>query len=317
MKTPVQRYAMPALALVAALIVPLLGGNYLHFLLATLLIYSLVGMGMVVLTGWGGYISIGHAALWAVGAYGSALLITKLGLPFLLAVPLAAVIAAAFGALIAIPALRVHGHYLAIATLGFALLLQQLLFEWESLTGGRQGLFVPRPSIFGYELVNDFEFVYLLVLVVAVAAWLVRNFRESPTGHALIALKNSPIAAQCAGASRPRHLFIAFTFSAFLTGLSGALFGSLIGYLSTETFTLATSVAFLTLVVVGGVESIWGALLGAAFLTLAPELFRNLKGAQTVVYGLTLIVCIHVLPGGLASLPARLRGLLASRKERP
>jgi branched-chain amino acid transport system permease protein len=317
MKTPFQRYAMPALVLVAALIAPLLGGNYLHFLLATLLIYSLVGMGMVVLTGWGGYISIGHAALWAVGAYGCALFINKLGLPFLLAVPLAAVVAAVFGALIAIPALRVHGHYLAIATLGFALLLQQVLFEWESLTGGRQGLFVPRPSIFGHELVNDFEFVYLLVLVVAVAAWLVRNFRESPTGHALIALKNSPIAAQCAGASRPLHLFIAFTFSAFLTGLSGALYGSLIGYLSTETFTLATSVAFLTLVVVGGVESIWGALLGAAFLTLAPEVFRNLKGAQTVVYGLTLMVCIHVLPGGLASLPARLRSLLASRKERP
>lgn len=317
MKTPLQRHALPALVFVGALIAPLLGGNYLHFLLATLLIYSLVGMGMVVLTGWGGYISIGHAALWAVGAYGSALLVTKLGMPFLLAVPLAAVITTGFGALIAIPALRVHGHYLAIATLGFALLLQQMLFEWESLTGGRQGLFVPRPSVFGHELVNDKEFVYLLIAVVAVAAWLVRNFRESPTGHALVALRDNPIAAQCAGASRPRHLFIAFTFSAFLTGLSGALYGSLIGFLSTETFTLATSVAFLTLVVVGGVESIWGALLGAAFLTLAPELFRSLKGAQTVVYGLTLMVCIHVLPGGLASLPSRIRALLARRKERP
>lgn len=309
-----RRLAHVALCLLA-LALPLAGGNYLHFLLASVLVYTLVGLGTVVLTGWGGYISLGHAALWAVGAYGSALLQTRLGLPFLLAVPLAGLLTALFGALIALPALRVQGHYLAIATLGFALLLQQVLFEWESLTGGRQGLFVPRPSLFGHELASDFEYVYLLMGIVALAVWIVRNFRRSPTGNNLVLLKLNPIAAQCGGASRAFHLFVAFTLSAFLTGVSGALYGALIGFLSTETFTLATSVAFLTLAVVGGIESLWGALLGAIFLTFAPELMRSFKGGQTVVYGVTLMLCIHLLPGGFASLPAQLRALWKRKKE--
>ncbi|MDQ8020178.1 MAG: branched-chain amino acid ABC transporter permease, partial [Bordetella sp.] len=203
-------WTLRAILCLLALALPLAGGNYLHFLLASVLVYTLVGLGMVVLTGWGGYISIGHAALWAVGAYGGAVLETRLGVPFMLAVPLAGLIAALFGALIAVPALRVQGHYLAIATLGFALLLQQVLFEWESLTGGRQGLFVPRPSVFGVELENDFGYVYLLMAIVAAAAWLVNNFRRSPTGRSLLMLKASPIAAQCGGASRAYHLFLAF-----------------------------------------------------------------------------------------------------------
>lgn len=307
-------WTLRAILCLLALALPLAGGNYLHFLLASVLVYTLVGLGMVVLTGWGGYISIGHAALWAVGAYGGAIFETRLGMPFMLAVPLAGLIAALFGALIAVPALRVQGHYLAIATLGFALLLQQVLFEWESLTGGRQGLFVPRPSVFGVELENDFGYVYLLMAIVAFAAWLVNNFRRSPTGRSLLMLKASPIAAQCGGASRAYHLFLAFTLSAFLTGVSGALYGPLIGFLSTETFTLATSVAFLTLVVVGGVGSLRGALLGAVFLTFAPEVLRSFKGGQTVIYGVVLMLCIHVLPGGLASLPKQLRDAWRRRK---
>ena len=116
------------------------------------MIYALVALSFNVLLGLGGQISIGHAAFWAIGAYACALSVIKLGLPFLLGVAAAGIMAALFGALVALPALRVQGHYLAIATLGFALIVQQVLFEWETLTGGRQGLFVPRPSLFGVEL---------------------------------------------------------------------------------------------------------------------------------------------------------------------
>lgn len=300
-----------SVVLVALLVAPWFGSHYLHFLLATVMVYTLIGLSLNVLLGLGGQISIGHAGFWALGAYGAALLVTKLEMPFLLSVLLAGGLAAVFGALLALPALRVQGHYLAIATLGFALFIQQALFEWESLTGGRQGLSVPRPQVAGFQFANDQEYYYLLLLVVAVCAWLAGNLRSSHTGHALRALKMSPTAAQCAGIGRGRHLLVAFTTSAFLTGLSGALYAPLIGHLTTETFTLAASLSFLTMAVIGGLSSRGGALLGAIYLTLAPELFRELKDAQMVVYGLTLIACMHFLPGGLVSIPSRLRALWA------
>lgn len=302
--------------LVVLLAAPWFGSHYLHFLLASIMIYTLVGLSLNVLIGLGGQISIGHAGFWALGAYGSALLITKLGVPFLVGMLLGGCIAAVFGALLALPALRVQGHYLAIATLGFALFIQQVLFEWESLTGGRQGLSVPRPQVAGFEFTNDLEYYYLLLAVVLACAWLAGNLKSSHTGHALQALRMSPTAAQCAGIGRARHLLVAFTISAFFTGVSGALYAPLIGHLTTETFSLATSLSFLTMAVIGGLTSMGGAILGAVYLTLAPELFRELKSAQMVVYGLTLIACMHFLPNGLVSIPSRLRALFVRFRER-
>jgi branched-chain amino acid transport system permease protein len=300
--------------LAALAVAPFFGSYYLHFLLATLVVYALVALSMVVLIGLGGQISIGHAAFWAIGAYGSTLLVTKLGLPFLPAVFAGGLFAAVFGAVLAIPALRVQGHYLAIATLGFALFIQQVLFEWESLTGGRQGLFVPRPEIGGYTFENDFEYFYLLLAFLLFFGWTVDNLRRSQTGVALRALKTSPIAAQCAGVSRVYHLFVAFIISAFLAGISGALYAPLIGHISTETFSLDTSLAFLTMSVIGGLNSVAGATLGAMYLTLAPEIFRELKSAQMVVYGLTLIFFMHFLPGGLASIGQRVWKFWSERR---
>src|SRR5690349_16424072 len=151
--------------LIVLLGLPLLLGNYGQYLLAIALIYALVALGFNVLLGMGGQISIGHAAFWAIGAYVSALTVAQLGFPFLVGIAAGGSVAAAFGAFVALPALRVQGHYLAIATLGFALFVQQGLFEWESLTGGRQGLFVPRPSLLGVELESDLSYCYLLLAV--------------------------------------------------------------------------------------------------------------------------------------------------------
>ena len=289
---------------------PLLFGNYGHFLLATTLVYALVALSLNVLIGMGGQISIGHAGFWALGAYGSALAMTKLGLPFLLAVPAGGLVAGAFGVIVALPALRVQGHYLAIATLGFALFLQQILFEWESLTGGRQGLFVSRPSLFGMELTSDLAYYYLLLAVFALFCWLTGNFRKSLTGRSLMALRMSSVAAETAGIPRAKLIILAFALSAFYTGVSGALYGFLLGHLSTETFSLTASLSFLTMAVIGGLHSRLGALLGAAFLALAPEVLRELKDAQMVIYGLALVVSMLFLPRGLVSLPSRLKALV-------
>jgi branched-chain amino acid transport system permease protein len=282
---------------------PLGLGNYGYYILAVIMIYAMVALGLNVLIGMGGQISIGHAGFWALGAYASALSVIKLGLPFLVGVAIGGVVAAAFGALVALPALRVQGHYLAIATLGFALVVQQVLFEWEWLTGGRQGLFVPRPSLFGIELASDLGYYYLLLALFLLLAWMTGNFAKSHTGRSLMALRMSTIAAECCGIPRPKHIIIAFAISAFFTGVSGALYGHLLGHLSTETFSLAASLSFLTMAVIGGLHSRAGALLGGAYLALAPEVMREFKDAQMVIYGVTLILFMQFLPGGLISLP--------------
>jgi branched-chain amino acid transport system permease protein len=295
-----------AVTLLILLSAPFVLGNYGHYLLAIIIIYALVALGLNVLLGMGGQISIGHAAFWAVGAYASALTVIKLGLPFLIGVTAGGIIAAIFGALVALPALRVQGHYLAIATLAFAVLVQQVLFEWETLTGGRQGLFVPRPSLFGVELESDFAYYYLLLAIFLVIAWMTGNFAKSHTGRSLAALRMSPVAAQCCGIPRARHIIIAFAISAFYTGISGALYGHLLGHLSTETFSLAVSLSFLTMAVIGGLHSRAGALLGGTYLALAPEFLREFKDAQMVIYGITLILCMQFLPGGLISIWERI-----------
>lgn len=301
------RAAALATGALIALAVPFALGPYGHFILATALIYMLVALSLNILIGMGGQISIGHAGFWALGAYGSAIAVVKFGAPFWVGVLAGGLVAAVFGAIVALPALRVQGHYLAIATLGFALFIQQTLFEWESLTGGRQGMFVPRPTLFGFELKEDFEYYYLLLVIVGAFVWFTGNFRRSLTGRSLEAFRMSPIAAQSVGIPRARFIVLAFALSAYFTGVSGALYGHMIGHLSTEAFSLTVSLSFLTMAVIGGLDSRVGALLGALFLALAPELLRELKDAQMVIYGITLVLCMQFLPGGLSSLPARLR----------
>jgi branched-chain amino acid transport system permease protein len=282
-------------------VAPLFLSNYGWFILATAMVYAFVALSLNILVGMAGQISIGHAGFWALGAYASAIAIQKFGVPFVFAILLGGAVASLFGAIVALPALRVSGHYLAIATLAFAILVQQVLFEWESVTGGRQGLSVPRPSL-GVELTSDFSYYYFLLALFLISAWIVRNLRNSLTGRSLMALKQSAVAAQCAGISRARHIILAFALSAFFTGVSGALYGSLIGRLSTETFSLTASLSFLTMAVIGGLGSEVGALLGAAFLAMAPEVLRQFKDAEMVVYGVILVLCMIFLPNGLVSI---------------
>jgi branched-chain amino acid transport system permease protein len=301
MKRPAVRAATLAVAVVGLLVAPLFLSNYGWFILATAMVYALVALSLNILVGMAGQISIGHAGFWALGAYASAIAMQNFGVPFVLALLLGGAVAGVFGAVVALPALRVSGHYLAIATLAFAILVQQVLFEWESVTGGRQGLAVPRPSL-GMELTSDFSYYYFLLALFLASAWVVRNLRNSLTGRSLMALKQSAVAAQCAGISRARHIILAFALSAFFTGVSGALYGSLIGRLSTETFSLTASLSFLTMAVIGGLGSEAGALLGAAFLALAPEVLRQFKDAEMVVYGVILVLCMIFLPNGLVSI---------------
>lgn len=309
-------HGLAGVALAIALAAPHAVGPYGHYILAMVLVYALVCMSMNVLMGMGGQISIGHAAFWAIGAYTSAVLVSKLGAPLLVGVLAGGVLALLAGLLVALPALRVQGHYLAIATLGFALVVHQILYEWDAVTGGRSGMLVPRPELWGIDLSSDLSYYHVVLAVCVLAAWLTHNFRQSMDGLGLMALRMSPTAGQVMGIGRARSLFVAFGISAFLTGLSGALFGHLIGQLSTDSFTLTVSLSFMTAAVVGGMNSVAGAILGGLFLALAPELLRSLKDAQNIVYGAILIAFMHFLPGGIASLPQRLGELWRHLRER-
>ena len=307
------RIAIYGFVAVVLLGLPFAGSHYEHFLLNTALIYTLIALSLVILIGYAGQISIGHAGFWALGAFASAILVTKTGAPFLAGVLFGGVVAAAFGALVAMPALRVQGHYLAIATLGFALIVQQILFEWESLTGGRQGLFVPRPELAGHQFNDDFGYYYIILAIVVPFFLLTVRLPKTRFGRRLIALKLSPLAAASFGVNRARYLTAAFTLSAFLTGISGALYAHLIGHLATETFSLVTSLSFLTMAVIGGILSPVGAVLGGIYLTIAPEFLREFKSAQMVLYGVLLVVFMRFLPYGLASLPQRLMAIMRRR----
>jgi branched-chain amino acid transport system permease protein len=309
-----ERIAIYGLVVVALLALPFVGRHYEHFLLNTALIYALVALSLVILIGYAGQISIGHAGFWALGAFASAILVSKTGAPFLAGVLFGGVVAAGFGALVAIPALRVQGHYLAIATLGFALIVRQILFEWETLTGGRAGLFVPRPELAGHRFNDDFGYYYIILAIVVPCFLLTLHLPKTRFGRRLIALKLSPLAAASFGVNRARYLTAAFMLSAFLTGISGALYGPLVGHLAPEAFTLVTSLSFLTMAVIGGVQSPIGALLGGIYLTVAPEYLREFKSAQMILYGVLLILFMRFLPQGLASLPQRVMKSAAFRR---
>lgn len=309
------RSSIIAIAILAfAAVLPLFGKSYIAFVLGSAALYFIVAVSLNVLVGLSGQVSIGHAAFWALGAYGSALVVTKLGLPFWIGIAAGTLISTIFGIAVAIPALRIQGHYLAIATLAFALFIEKVLHEWEGLTGGRAGIFVPRPSLFGYQLSSDRDYYWLLLIVCALVAFIASNLQRSQTGRALQALRMSPTAAQSCGIDRRRAMIVVFGISAALCGLSGALYAHFIGYLSASTFSLETSLSFITMVVIGGTGSIAGALMAGLFLAIAPEVLRGFGTLQMVIYGVLLLLCVIFLPRGLASLPSVIRARLRSKQ---
>lgn len=298
-----------AVLLAAILIAPVLTPGYVTYILCAIGIYYIVGLAMNVLVAQAGQISIGHAAFWALGAYGASILDTRFGVTFEIAIFCGGILAAVFGFVVAIPAMRVQGHYLAIATLAFSMVIERGLHEWESVTGGRSGMFVPRPSVLGVELVSDASYYYVIVLVSLIFTWIIYNIQRAPSGRALQALRLSPTAASSCGVNRRKSLVTVFVLSAFMTGISGGLFAHLVGYLSVSSFTLAVSLSFITMIVIGGAGRLMGAFIGAAFVTVMPEFMRGLAEAQMVAYGVILILVILFIPEGLAGIPRRI-GLL-------
>ena len=230
----------------------------------------------MVLVGYTGLVSLGHAAFLGIGAYAHAFFLQH-GMPWVASVVLAVLITTASGLVVGLPALRMTGIYLAIATLAFSVIIQEVFSRWESVTHGFAGMPVAKPVIFGVPFEDDRSFYYLCLFFLVLALWLTRNLLRSPTGRAWIAIRDSEIAAQSMGVNLAIYKSMAFAYSAALMGLAGALFAHKIAYLAPDIFTILLSIQFLLLVIVGGLGSLHGAVFGAIFVALLPPVIAILR----------------------------------------
>ena len=295
--------------MVFMLTAPWLVDEYWLAQLTFVLIYAIVGLGLMLLAGFTGLFSLGHAAFLGVGAYTQAVMVNA-GVPFPLALACAALLSAAVGMVVGLPALRVKGIYLGMATLAFGFIVEEVMARWEKVTGGNAGLHVHTPSLFGWELDSTTEFYGLCLLLCVGATLAIVNLMRSPTGRAFVAIRDSEISAQSMGIHIARYKTMSFALSAALAGLGGALYAHKIQFLSPEQFSIIQSIDLLLMVVVGGLGSIHGAFFGAIFLIVMPQMIAQAKdflppaigqaaGLQGTVYGLVLVAFVLFEPMGL------------------
>jgi branched-chain amino acid transport system permease protein len=297
-------------ALVALLLAaPWLFAEYWLAQLTFVLIYSVVGLGLMLLAGFTGLFSIGHAAFLGVGAYTQAVFV-NMGVPFPIALILAGLLSAAVGIIVGLPALRVKGIYLGIATLSFGFIVEEVLARWESVTGGNSGIHVKHPDLFGYKVDSAVGFYFLCLFVVIVATLGILNLLRSPTGRAFVAIRDSEISAQSMGIHLARYKTLSFALSAALAGIGGALYAHKLTFISPDQFNILQSIDLLLMVVIGGLGSVHGAFLGAIFLITMPQVIAMSKdylpavigqapGLQGLVYGAVLILFVLFEPLGI------------------
>jgi branched-chain amino acid transport system permease protein len=261
---------------------PLFTPNYYIYLLNIIMVHVILAVGLNILVGSTGQISLGHAGFFAIGAYGTALLMAKLQIPFLFALPIAAFIAAFFGFILGLPALRLEGPYLAIVSLGFGLTIMHIIGGME-VFGGRMGIKVPPLDLgikqwgISWVLKTDFHKYYLILLTTVVMVVGARNILKTRVGRSFVAIRDSDIAAEVIGVNLTVYKTLAFAVSAFYAGIAGGLFGFVLGFFDPFTFNLILSIMFLVMVVVGGLGTILGGIMGATLITyLQYDLLKNI-----------------------------------------
>jgi branched-chain amino acid transport system permease protein len=320
-RTPATR-AWMALAAVAALAFPFLAGDYLLYLANLMAVLALGALGLNILVGFTGQISLGHAAFMGVGAYGTAILATRFGVPFWLSIPAGGALATGAGMIVGVPSLRIKGLYLAIATLSAQVIFEWIFTNWTSVTGGIRGLNVAPAAIAGWRLDTDRR-IYFLVLAVAVIHYLLAsNLRRSRWGRAFVAVRDRDVAAEIVGVNLFRTKILAFMVSSYYAGIAGGLWVYFTKVVTPENFPLSLSIQFLAITIVGGLGSIKGTVYGTVFMTLVPELLKAMTGMargiwptaqsylfpmQDVVFGLLIVVFLIFEPHGLAEVWNRVK----------
>ena len=300
-----------ALPLLAALAFPFVAKGYLIFQATMVLSYAVALLGLNILTGYNGQISLGHGAFYAIGAYAAAILMDQAGMPYWATIPVAGLVCLVAGYLFGLPALKLEGLYLALATFALAVATPQLLKykHLEAWTGGVQGIVLMKPDApFSLPLSQD-QWLYLFSLAVTVLMFiLARNLLQSGVGRAITAIRDNPLAAETMGVNNRHYKASVFGVSAMYTGIGGALSAIAVQFVAPDSFTMFLSISLLVGIVVGGVGTIAGAFYGALFIMFVPSAAEKVsKAAPWAVYGMVLILFVFVLPGGVAGLINRFR----------
>ena len=299
-----------ALALVPVVVPPLAGtsADYLLNVAGLAGIYAIAVMGLGILLGFTGQMSLAQAAFFGIGAYTSGWLTTHLGWSVWPSMGLAVVMSALVGVCVGYPCLRLSGHYLALATIGFGIITQLVLINWKDVTNGSDGMTgIPPPSIGSFVFDTYGRYYYVVLAAVLLCAYVAWRIKTTRVGRALEAIRENEIAARATGIDATRYKIIAFVFAGSYAGLAGSLLAHDIKFVSPDSYSFDQSVVFLVMLIVGGSSSISGAILGAVLLTFLPEVLRPLKSSYIMVYGAAVIAMIVFMPRGLVGLIAALR----------
>jgi branched-chain amino acid transport system permease protein len=310
------RKGIPALTALALFlcVFPVFADRYALDLATQSGIYIVLALGLNIVVGQTGMLVLGYVAFYAVGAYTYAILGTAHGVNFWAALPIAVFLAGIFGIMLGAPALRLRGDYLAIVTLGFGEIIRIVLNNWDSLTGGPNGISgVPRPSTGLVAFSSLSHFYYLVLALVVVTIFLVKRLNDSRIGRAWIAIREDEIAAEAMGVNTMMLKLLAFMLGAMLAGLAGAFYSAKMGFVSPESFNFLESVIILCMVVLGGMGSIAGVVVGALVLYLLPEALRDLQQYRMLIFGAAMVTIMVFRPQGI--LGTRRRGIELSQKE--
>ncbi|MCC7274832.1 MAG: branched-chain amino acid ABC transporter permease [Alphaproteobacteria bacterium] len=303
------RRTLLALGVAALAAVPTFANPYVVFVGNQLMLYVILAVGLNILVGYAGQLAFANAAMFGIGAYGTGLLQVHFGVPYYAAAPAGALLAMLIGLAMAWPALRLSGLYLALATLAFAQFTLWVFLHWESVTFGAGGFKVPPPSFAPLPLPSNLGIYYLSLLAMAALVAIAWNVVRSRIGRAFVAIRDGEVAAQALGIDLFRYKAIAFGMSGLYAGIAGALHSALLNYVSPEGFDLFQMVLHKAMIVVGGLGSLAGSVVGATTLTLILEALREFKSTQEIAFGALLLVFVIFMPDGIvAALKQRLQG---------
>ena len=295
---------VPAIAIVFAVALPFALGNYHVFQVTLVLVYAIALLGLNMLTGFNGQISLGHGAFYAIGAYTAAILMDKTGMPYWATIPIAGAVCGIAGFLFGLPALRLEGLYLALATFALGVAMPQILKHKsiEGWTGGAQGIVIVKPDPPAWAPVSQDQWLYFFTLAWVIVAFVLGwNLLRGRIGRAMVAIRDQPIAAQAMGVNTALVKSMTFGVSALYTGVAGALGAIAIQFVAPDSFTIFLSITLLVGVVVGGLASISGAFFGAVFIQFVPNIADKLsKAAPWAIYGVILIAFMYLMPMGVA-----------------
>ena len=289
-----------SLGLAVLVIIPLVLNKYYLDVVITAGIYIVLALGLNIIVGLAGLLVLGYIAFYAVGAYAYAILATQFHVSFFLALPVAALLALLFGFVLGLPTLRLRGDYLAIVTLGFGEIVRIVLNNWDGLTGGPNGIMgIPKPALFGMNLGKPVHLYFIVLAMISLVSFLIGRLNDSRLGRALVAMREDETAARACGIDTTKLKMLAFALSAVVAGMMGVVFAAKMNFVSPESFTFWESIMILCMVVLGGMASIPGVILGALALVVIPEWLRPVQNYRMLIFGASMVGMMIFRPQGL------------------